>query len=287
VKRFTQFVTILVAVVLVVFAVFRHMPAPTVKHIELSTSAAQKTTTQQVTTVTPLSSVVAEMNQVINADPDSLTTAATLIDLDTGQQYDAGATGTLFKAASTAKVLAAVDYLHEVEEGQATLTQDIDGTSAEQLINQMIEVSDDQAWTDINDFLGDQQQTYATSIGLSSFTGGEYNTMTAADEAKLLAELYEGKLINATDRSLLYSYMANTTSTNLIQAALPSDATVYHKYGQLWGYLNDAAIVSYQGHHFALVIFTNNTDGTTDEYTDQVTLMHSITDVVFKDITAS
>ena len=145
----------------------------------------------------------------------------------------------------------------------------------------MIEVSDDQAWADLNDYLGDQQQDYATSIGLTSFTGGEYNTMTAADMAKLLAELYQGKLINTADRNLLYNYMANTTSTNLIQAALPSDATVYHKYGQLWGYLNDAAIVSYHGHDFALVIFTNNTDGTSDEYADQVTLIHAIIQAAF------
>ena len=37
----------------------------------------------------------------------------------------------------------------------------------------MIEVSDDNAWADLNNFLGDQQQIYGTNIGLSSFTGGE------------------------------------------------------------------------------------------------------------------
>ncbi|HTB48781.1 MAG TPA: serine hydrolase [Verrucomicrobiae bacterium] len=286
-KRFvkTTFLVALLASLAIVSA--KYLPHASAKDLKPPLATSQTATTSRATTVQSLPTVVADMNAAITADPDGLTTAATFIDLDNGQQYNSGATTTLFKAASTAKVLAAVDYLHEVEQGQATLSQDIDGTSAQQLMQQMIEVSDDQAWADLNDYLGDQQQSYATSVGLSSFTGGEYNTMTAADMAKLLAELYQGKLINSTDRSLLYTYMANTTSTNLIQAALPSDATVYHKYGQLWGYLNDAAIVNYRGHHFALVIFTNNGDGTTDEYNDQVTLIQSITQAAFKDITAS
>ena len=111
--------------------------------------------------------------------------------------------------------------------------------------------------------------------------------MTAADEAKLLQEIYQGKLINNTDRSILYNYMANTTSTNLIQAALPAGATVYHKYGQVWGYLNDAAIVNYDHHNFALVIFTDSGDGTSDDYTDQVNLMHTITQNVVSALNGS
>lgn len=229
--------------------------------------------------------VITGFGNLISSDPDGLGTSVSLIDLNSGAAYNAGATTTLFKAASTAKVLAAVDYLHETETGQASLSQQIDGVNAEQLAQQMIEVSDDSAWADINNYLGDQQQGYADQIGLSSFTGGEYNTMTAPDMAKLLAMLYEGKLLNTQDRALLLSFMTNTTSTNLIQAALPDSATVYHKYGQLWGYLNDAAIVSYQNHQYVLVVFTNNPDGTTDEYSDQVNLIHQISQTAFQDIT--
>jgi beta-lactamase class A len=259
----------------------------TTSHIVKLTTTSSAQSASKVQSITN-PKLVSDMNSAIQADPDDMTASATLIDLDTNQTYSAGATTTLYKAASTAKVLAAVDYLHQVELGQATLSQDIDGSPASDLLQQMIEVSDDQDWTDINNFLGDQQQTYATNtVGLSSFTGGEYNTMTADDMAKLLAELYQGKLLTSASRSLLYTYMANTTSTNLIQAALPTDATVYHKYGQLWGYLNDAAIVQYQGHNFVLVIYTNNTDGTSDEYDDQVSLIHAITAAAFTDITAN
>ena len=229
---------------------------------------------------------VADMNNVIAGYPQ-FSAAATLVDLDNGQEYDAGATGTIFDAASTAKVLAAVDYLHQVEVGQATLDQIIDGASAEQLIQQMIEISDNIAWLDIDYFLGNQQQDYAHSIGMTSFTGGDSNTMTVADEAKLLVQLYQGKLINQSDRSLLYGYMQNSDGDSLITDALPANALVYHKYGQLYGYLNDMAIVNYQNHNFVLVIYSNNPDGTMDDYSNQVALIHAITGAAFKDITAN
>jgi beta-lactamase class A len=238
--------------------------------------------TKAVAASSALPNLVSDMNTAIATDPN-VSSAATLIDLDTGQEYDAGQTTVPFTAASTTKILTAVQYLHEVEEGEASLDQDIDGESAQTLIQNMIEVSDNTAWEDLQDFLG-AEQPYAASIGLTSFSGIYDNLITASDQAKLLAQLYQGKLINTSDRALLYSYMADTDSTNLISAALPADATVYHKYGQVDGVLNDAALVTYQGHHFALVIFTNNSDGTSDEYDSQVTLIHTITTAALKDI---
>jgi beta-lactamase class A len=227
-------------------------------------------------------SLVADLNAAGNNT--GLSWAATVIDLNTGKEYDAGATTTIFKAASTAKVLTAVDYLHEVEQGNASLNQSISGVTATQLMKQMIEVSDNTAWADLNNFLGAQEQTYATGIGMSNFTGGDYFTMTASDEAKLLAQLAEGKLINTSDRAILYNFMANTDSSNLIPAALPSGTTIYHKYGELWGNLHDAAIVQYQGHDFVLVIYTNNGDGTMDDYNGQVQLIHDLAATAYKDI---
>lgn len=256
------------------------------KTVQLLTSRASAISSKsKPAPVLPTAS--ADMNQAINNDP-SLEAAASLIDLDNGKEYDAGLSSTVFQAASTAKVLAAVDYLHEVEQGDATLAQNMGGVSAQQELKQMIEVSDNTAWLNINEFLGSQQESYAHSIGLSSYTGDDgYNTLTSAEEASLLEQLYQGKLINSTHRALLYSYMSNTNSTNLIQAALPDSATVYHKYGQLGGELHDAAIVTSQGHHFVLVIYTKNPDNTADDYDGQVALIHAITTATFNDITAN
>lgn len=253
-------------------------------HVLSSHASAE---TSNIKPAPPLPTAVSDMNQAITANSGDLQAAATLIDLDNGQEYDAGESGYVFKAASTAKIIAAVDYLHEVEQGKASLSQNIGGANVQQQLKQMIEVSDNTAWLNINNFLGNQQQQYAQSIGLKSFTGGEYNTITTSDEAKLLEKLYQGKLINSSHRALLYSYMANTDSTNLIPEALPDSATVYNKYGELEGELHDAAIVSYQGHHFVLVVYTKNSDGTDDEYDNQVTLIHAITAAAFNDVIAS
>lgn len=249
----------------------------------LSNKASAVTTKQPPSR---LPTAVNDMNQAINASPN-LQAAATLIDLDNNQQYDAGESSYVFKAASTAKLIAAIDYMHEVEQDKASLNQTINGTSAQQQIKQMIEVSDNNAWVAINDYLGDQQQQYAKNIGLASFTGGAYATIDTPDEARLLQQLYQGKLINSSHRALLYSYMTHTDNTELIPAALPSDATVYNKYGQLLGELHDAAIVSYKGHHFVLIIFTKNPDENTQDYSPQVTLIHDITQAAFNDITAN
>ncbi len=254
------------------------------KTVELITSKASAISSEPAQPRKP-STAVADMDQAINDDP-GLQAAATLIDLDNDQEYDAGESSYVFQGASTAKIIASVDYMHEVEQGKASLNQDIDGTSAQQQLKQMIEVSDNNAWLDINEFLGSQQQSYAKSIGLSTFTGAGINTITSDDEAKLLQELYEGKLINSSHRSLLYSYMGHTNNTELIPAALPGDATVYNKYGQLDGELHDAAIVSYQGRHFVLIIFTKNPDENTQDYTEQITLIHNITEAAFNDVMA-
>ena len=79
----------------------------------------------------PLPTATADMDQAINSDPN-LEAAASLIDLDNGKEYDAGEYTYVFKAASTAKLVAVIDYLHEVEQGKASLNQDIDGTQAQE-----------------------------------------------------------------------------------------------------------------------------------------------------------
>ena len=230
--------------------------------------------------------IEADINQVISSNPNGLSAAATLIDLSNNQQYNGGASTTVFKAASSAKVLAAVTFLHEVELGKASLGENIDGVNADVLLQQMIEVSNNQDWLYLDYFLGEKQVTYAKSIGLSTFVGGDVNTMTASDEANLLAQLYESKLLNVSDTNLLLNFMGHTDSTNLIQAALPASCTVYHKYGEILGYLNDASIIDCNGHSYVLVIFTNNGSSSMSKYAGQVSLIHNITHTVYEDVIA-
>jgi beta-lactamase class A len=197
-----------------------------------------------------------------------------MIDLDTNTQTDVGETAA-YTAASTTKVLTAVLYMHRVEQGSATLDTVIDGSSAQTLLQKMINLSDNTAWADLNDYLGKPQlQAYAANLGLTSYDPYE-NTITPHDEAQLLAKLYDGELITQTHAKLLYSFMQHTSNEDLIPAALPSDATVYHKYGYLGGELHDAAIITYKGHHIALTIYTKGTD--LSDYDARTAVFHTIT----------
>lgn len=227
-------------------------------------AAAQAAFTTSVTTA------------VNNYSATSVDVGVSMIDLDMGTQTDVGESAA-FTAASTTKVLAAAAFLHQVEQGTHSLTETINGQQAQTLLQKMINLSDNDAWHDIIEAVGeDTLQTYANNIGLSSYQSGT-NVITASDEATLLQQLYNHKLINTSHTTLLLSYMQHTSNDDLIPGSLPASATVYHKYGYLGGELHDAAIIIYNGHRIALTIYTKSSDGTLDDYNSRAALFHSIT----------
>ncbi|HUC89775.1 MAG TPA: serine hydrolase [Patescibacteria group bacterium] len=244
-----------------------------------SENTTSKTASSSKTKKVDSSALTSSLAKIIASNSD-ISTAVSLIDLDSGQQINAGLNDTVFRGASTTKVLTAAAYLHSVEQGGATLDQYIDGDTANNLIQRMIENSDNDAWYALNDYLGyDTLQSYGTALGMTNWTAYP-NTLTAADEATLLAKLYQGKLLNASNTKLLLSYMENSDNQDLIAAALPSSATLYHKYGELEGELHDAAIIKYNGHTFALVIFTNNEQESLDDYTSSASYIQELTAAV-------
>lgn len=234
-----------------------------------TTSSAADKAQVAVAKATFISSVQSTISNYTAAD-----IGVSMIDLDTDAQTDVGETAA-YTAASTTKVLTAILYLHRVEQGSATLDTVINGSSAQTLLQKMINLSDNDAWADLNDYLGKPQlQAYAANLGLTSYDPYE-NTITPHDEAQLLAKLYDGGLITQTHAKLLYSYMQHTSNEDLISAALPSAATIYHKYGYLGGELHDAAIITYKGHHIALTIYTKGTD--LSDYDARTAIFHTIT----------
>jgi hypothetical protein len=64
--------------------------------------------------VDPLAPVVASMETALATQPD-LSASATLIDLATGTAYNAGHYADRYTAASTSKLVAVFDYIHQVE----------------------------------------------------------------------------------------------------------------------------------------------------------------------------
>ncbi len=113
-------------------------------------------------------------------------------------------------AASTAKLLSASLFLSKVETGHYKLSQRIGGIAASAQLKNMVKMSDDQAWSEINSLLSHKElRNYANSLGLDSYNA-ETNTISASDMNKLTRLIYTGQLLNEAHTNLLLSHMRNT-----------------------------------------------------------------------------
>ncbi|HUC87022.1 MAG TPA: serine hydrolase [Candidatus Saccharimonadales bacterium] len=214
-------------------------------------------------------------------DYPQVTVGVSVINLSSGKQNNFGSTQPI-TAASTTKLVTALDFLHQVEGGTYKLSGPLDNETAGWQLQQLINQSNDDSWQDFITLMGGQQiQDYAHQIGLNSFTFNG-NTIAPSDDAKMLAALYQGKLLNASDTQLLLSYMQHTNDEQLIPAALPSSATVWHKYGELLeptgNFVHDTAIIKNNGHTFVLSIYTDRPDMLDIQQREQ--LIHRITQAV-------
>jgi beta-lactamase class A len=195
------------------------------------------------------------INSIINQNSD-IDTSVSLVDLSNNQAENYG-DSEAFAAASTTKVITAADFLKQVELGRQSLSETINGNTAEYEIQQMIVVSDDNAWAALDDVLGyPQLQSYANNIGLNSFQSVP-NTVTSDDMALFLEKLYEGQLLNSSNTKLLLSYMKQSDYRGYIVPAIPTGYTVYHKIGLYEDNVNDEAIITNGNKAFVIVIFTN------------------------------
>ncbi len=203
-------------------------------------------------------SLDSQINAVINANKDIIF-GISIKFLNTGQVLNYGNAGAM-TAASVTKVLTAVDYYKQVELGHKSLnTVMANGQTAQANIEQMIVVSDNNAWHLLNDSLTYAQMgEYAKSIGLNSYNYVD-NTISASDTTKLLADMYERKLINETNAQTLLSYMERANYRDLIIPAVPETDTVYHKAGEYLVNLNDAAIITDSKLALVLSIYTEST----------------------------
>ncbi len=198
-----------------------------------------------------------EINQILNNNKD-IEIGVSIKFLNTGQVHNYGSSDP-FTAASVTKVLTAVDYYKQVELGNKSLdTIMSNGQTAEHNIEQMIVVSDNDAWHILNENLTYQQlQDYAHSIGLASYSY-DGNTIAARDVTKLLADMYQRKLISEANTVQLLSYMERANYRDLVIPAVPETNTVYHKAGEYDGNLHDATIITDTADTIILTIFTHS-----------------------------
>jgi beta-lactamase class A len=148
--------------------------------------------------------------------------------------------------------------MEKVEKKEAKLTDKIGGVPASELMQKMINQSDNPAWKQINEFLGkDGLANYARSHGMTSYEP-ERNVVTSNDMALLLAKLYKRELINEEHTKLLLSWMQKTSEERFIPAAIPAGTALYHKAGYLEDRAHDVAIIDNGTTPYVLVIYSKS-----------------------------
>lgn len=185
------------------------------------------------------------------------------IDIKTGESQDYGVQDP-FVAASTAKLLTAIAFLHDVEDGNNSLSDTVGSRSAKEALEAMIVKSDNEAWNDFNNTVMSHQELaeYANKIGFSGYDPDK-NTVTPASLAKLLANLHQKRLLNEEHTNLLLSFMkqAYEAPVQFIPNLAPDNFKVYHKPGYLKDRVHDAAIIDNGDRPYVLVIFTKSRSG--------------------------
>jgi beta-lactamase class A len=203
------------------------------------------------------------ITQIINANP-TITFSVSVQDLgvagSTIRHY--GYSGD-FDAASTGKLLTAADYLHHVEQGTASLNQNLDGETAGNWLQAMIVNSDDTAWQELNDYLTHADLSrYADAIGMSHYSPDD-DLLNSNDITLLLQKLYDKQLLNNSDTTRLLQYMKQANYRTYIIPAVPAGDTVYHKVGLDDDDVHDVAVIGNGTQTVALAIFTDG-NGTYD-----------------------
>ncbi len=273
---------VLDGVLVIVLALFVFKSFDRVHGIKLPDSTSNAASAQTVATTSSTvnaDAMSAEINQTIAAHPEAQISVS-ITDLSTSSKsYDYGVNAG-YLAASTAKLITATLFLHDVEQGKYTMQTTVNGNTAAYELTQMIEVSDNDAWTGFNALMGDSNlQAWADQLGMTSYDVNT-NVLTSHDLASLLTKLYAGNLLNDSDKQLLLGHMAKANRTEFIVASVPPGVKVYHKAGWLSDRIHDAAIIDDGSHAYVLVVYTK-TDGDYDEATEQA-IFKAITDTSIK-----
>lgn len=232
------------------------------------------------TVILPKAENIDSMSNKINniiASHRQMQVAVSVVTLNDSAKHTYGVTNG-FLAASTAKLISACVFLHQVEQGSRSLDDTINGKTADVQIKQMIELSDNTAWVNINtELTHPTMKQWADGIGLVGYDV-EKNILTADDIALLLSKLYKGELLNKQHTQLLLSYMQDANETQYIVSGVPTGVKVYHKAGWLDDRINDAAIIDDGKMPYVLVIYSKANSGTYDT---------SVGQEMFKQITSA
>ncbi len=203
------------------------------------------------------------VNSLIAANP-GLDIGVSIEDIQNQQSFTYGV-DKLFIAASVGKLLSAVVYLDQVEHGQRTLDDKLNGITAREHIQRMVAKSDNESWHAINDELGHPTlEAYARDHGMSTYEATD-NKITPKEVNVLLTGLYTRKLLNEDNtRFLLANLQQDQEEIQFIRKYVDPSISVYHKAGWLSDRAHDTAIIENGDRPIVLVIFTKSRNGTYD-----------------------
>jgi beta-lactamase class A len=196
------------------------------------------------------------------------------LDLNSGETVSIKG-NTPFPMASTVKVAVAALYLAQVDNGQRSLDDMINGQSARGLIRRMLVHSDNRAtdilladlggpsavhdWLQANGIKGLRVDRNISELLRSKRDlWDRRDSSTPVAMVDLLKRLYKAELIKPQSRNYLLDLMAQCqTGRNRMKAMLPSGTPVEHKTGTLDGLADDVGFITMpDGHRVAVAIFT-------------------------------
>jgi beta-lactamase class A len=196
------------------------------------------------------------------------------LDLNTGESISIKG-NTPFPMASTVKVTIAALYLSQVDHGQRSLDDTVNGQSVRSLMARMLIHSDNVAtdillkdlggphavasWLQDNGVTGlHVDRTIAQLLSAKRDLWDRRDSSTPTAMVDLLRRIYKAELIRPESRNYLLDLMARCeTGKNRMKALLPNGVTVEHKTGTLTGLADDVGFITMpDGHRIAVAIFT-------------------------------
>ena len=219
-----------------------------------------------------LISVEQQLSSLVSGSSADVGIAA--LDLNTGETLSIKG-DTPFPMASTVNVAIAALYLSQVDHGQKTLEDTIDGQPVRKLMNRMLIFSDNHAAdilfkdvggpTAVHHFLTQNgiqgvhvDRTIAQLLSARRDLWDTRDSSTPRGMIELLKSIYKAKIISPDSRDYLLGVMAKCeTGKNRMKSMLPAGTPVEHKTGPLNGLADDVGFISMpDGHRIAVAIFT-------------------------------
>jgi beta-lactamase class A len=179
-----------------------------------------------------------------------------VVDIKTGYSFGVNENETMDAASLIKLPVMALTY-KQVEAGVIKLDDKPKGSERtyRELLRAMGKRSDNTAQLTVVEVLGRSQvQKTASELGMTN-TNYEENETTPRDIGEYFEKLWNGKIMDNTDKEEMLSFLTDTIYEDYLKKGIPESVRVAHKFGVLLHVINDAGIV-YTEKPYVVVIMT-------------------------------